>query len=178
MKTIYVYDENLNLIGKPQAVNFEVFKSNPVEYYPNWQITMFASEQIYEFPILDKKTGEIRNKTREELILLDNKIENLEPGEYIESGKIIKVEYDETLKYYKKKWNRETHEWYDSITKEELVEIRKNKLLEYAAFEKEKIDLENIEFSATEEIAILEEKMNLLKIEIDKIASESIYLSN
>ncbi|WP_303189257.1 hypothetical protein [Fusobacterium ulcerans] len=177
MKVIYVYDQNLKLIGKPQALNFEAFKINPIEYYPNWENTMFASEQIYESPIIDE-SGEIRNKTREELILLDNEIEKLEPGEYIENGKIIKVEYDETLKYYKREWNADTHEWYDSITKEELVEIRKNKLLEYAAFEKEKIDLENIEFSAIEEIAILEEKMNLLKIEIDKIASESIYLSN
>ena len=55
--------------------------------------------------------------------------------------------------------------------------MRKNKLLEYASLEKEKVDLENIKFSATEEIAILEEKMNFLKEEIDKIANNPIYLA-
>lgn len=121
--------------------------------------------------------NELREMTREEKILWLEEINLLIDGEYIENGKIKEIKYDENLKYYRATWDKEQLIWYDSIKKEELVEIRKNKLLEYASLEKEKSDLENIKFSATEEIAILEEKMNLLKEEIDKIASDPIYLT-
>ena len=128
-------------------------------------------------PTFDESREEIREMTREEKILWLEEINLLIDGEYIENGKIKEIKYDENLKYYRATWDKEQLIWYDSIKKEELVEIRKNKLLEYASLEKEKSDLENIKFSATEEIAILEEKMNLLKEEIDKIASDPIYLT-
>ena len=128
-------------------------------------------------PLYDEVKREIREMTREEKILLLGEEDLLINGEYIENNEIKEIKYDENLKYYRPTWDKEQLIWYDSIKKEELVEMRKNKLLEYASLEKEKIALENIEFSAIEEIAILEEKMNFLKEEIDRIASDSIYLT-
>lgn len=128
-------------------------------------------------PTYDETREEIREMTREEKILWLEETELLVDGEYIDNDEIKRIKYDENLKYYRPTWNREQLIWYDSIKREELVEMRKNKLLEYASLEKEKTDLENIKFSAIEEIAILEEKMDSLKIEIDKIAIDPIYLA-
>lgn len=101
-KIIYIYDESLNLIAQPYVNSYEEFKENPTSFYPDWQESMYASESKYEYPILDKETSELREKTREERILIDNETSLLEDGEYIDNGKIIEVKYDEKLKFYKK----------------------------------------------------------------------------
>ena len=94
---IYIYNKNLELIGQPFVKNYTEFKEEPIKYYPSWDNTMYASLEKYNNPVLDKKTGEIREKTREELILLDNKLELLEDGEYVEAGKIVVVKAPDNL---------------------------------------------------------------------------------
>ncbi|MEQ3306237.1 hypothetical protein AAA294_01990 [Fusobacterium varium] len=121
--------------------------------------------------------NELREMTREEKILLLEEINLLADGEYLENGEIKEIKYIKELGYYRPTWDKELRIWEEGTTREEFIEMRKNKLLEYASLEKEKVDLENIKFSATEEIAILEEKMNFLKEEIDKIANNPIYLA-
>ena len=121
-------------------------------------------------PILDKRTGEIREKTREELILLSNKMELLQDGEYVEAGEIIVVEAPDNL--IKKVWNKEIHIWEEGSTREELIEERKNKILEYKKLKDDKKDLEESGFSSSEEITMIVEKMALLEVNINNLAEK------
>lgn len=167
---IYIYNEKLKLIGQPFVKDYEEFKENHIKYFPSWETTMFASLEKYNNPILDRKTGEIREKTREELILLDNKLELLQDGEYVEAGKITVVEAPKNL--IKKVWNKEVHIWEEGATREELIEERKNKILEYKKLKDDKKDLEESGFSSEEEILMLSEKMALLEADINSLAEK------
>lgn len=170
MKVIYIYDKNLKFITGIYAENKEKFLENPKEHYPDWENEMFASLEKYNNPVLDKKTGEIREKTREELILIDNKLELLQEGEYVETGEIIVVEAPENL--IKKVWNKEVHIWEEGATREELIEERKNKILEYKKLKDDKKDLEDSGFSSEEEIRMIVEKMELLEANINNLAEK------
>ena len=169
-KIIYIYNKNLELIGQPFIKDYEEFKENPIKYYPSWDNTMYASLEKYNNPVLDKKTGEIREKNREELILLDNKLELLQDGEYVEAGEIIVVEAPDRL--IKKIWNKEMHIWEEGATREELIEERKNKILEYKKLKDDKKDLEDSGFSSEEEITMIVEKMELLEVNINNLAEK------
>lgn len=167
---IYIYNKNLELIGQPFVKDYKEFKEEPIKYYPSWDNTMYASLEKYNNPVLDKKTGEIREKTREELILLDNKLELLQDGEYVEDGEIIVVEAPENL--IKKTWDKNTHIWEEGATREELIEERKNKILEYKKLKDDKKDLEESGFSSEEEITMIVEKMELLEANINNLAEK------
>ena len=169
-KIIYIYDKNLKLIAQPFIKDYEEFKKNPNKFFPSWEITMYASLEKYNNPVLDKKTGEIREKTREELILIDNKLELLQDGEYVEAGEIIVVEAPDNL--IKKDWNKEAHIWEEGATREELIEERKNKILEYKKLKDDKKDLEDSGFSSEEEITMIVEKMELLEANINNLAEK------
>ena len=169
-KIIYIYNKNLELIGQPFITEYEEFKKNPNKFFPNWEATMFSSLEKYNNPVLDKKIGEIREKTREELILIDNKLELLQDGEYVEAGEIIVVEATDNL--IKKVWNKEAHMWEEGATREELIEERKNKILEYKKLKDDKKDLEDSGFSSEEEILMLSEKMALLEADINNLAEK------
>ena len=169
-KIIYIYNKNLELIGQPFITEYEEFKKNPNKFFPNWETTMYASLEKYNNPILDRKTGEIREKTREELILIDNKSELLQDGEYVKDGEIIVVEAPEN--FIKKVWNKEMHIWEEGATREELIEERKNKILEYKKLKDDKKDLEESGFSSEEEILMLSEKMALLEADINGLAEK------
>lgn len=117
---VHIYDENLKyLIGL--NYDYEDFKNNPSLYYPNWKMSYYATENKYEYPVIDTNNI-IREMTREEKILNLRMEELLEDGEYIEAGEIIVIEYDEKLGYLKRTWNKETHIWYEGATLEELQE--------------------------------------------------------
>lgn len=165
---IYIYNKNLELIGQPFVKDYKEFKEEPIKYYPSWDNTMYASLEKYNNPVLDKKTGEIREKTREELILLDNKLELLQDGEYVEDGEIIVVEAPDRL--IKKVWDKEEHTWEEGATKEEVTEVRKNKILEYSKLEEEKKSLESSKFTTKEEIEFIVNKLEQLEEEINNLA--------
>ncbi len=138
------------------------------EWYPEWEDGMTISETKYSNPILDN--GTLREKTREELILSDNKLELLQDGEYVEAGEIIIVEAPKN--FIKKIWNKEIHAWEEGATREELIEERKNKILEYKKLKDDKKDLEESGFSSEEEILMLSEKMALLEVDINGLAEK------
>ena len=167
---IYIYNKNLELVGQPFVKGYAEFKEEPIKYYPSWDNTMYASLEKYNNPVLDKKTGEIREKTREELILLDNKTELLEDGEYVEAGEITVVEAPENL--IKKIWNKKAYIWEEGAAREELIEERKNKILEYKKLKDDKKDLEESGFSSEEEITMIVEKMELLEANINNLAEK------
>ena len=170
MKVIYIYDKNLKFITGIYAENKEKFLENPKEHYPDWENEMFASLEKYNNPVLDKRTKEIREKTRKELILLDDRSELLQAGEYVEAGEIIVVEAPEN--FIKKVWNKEMHIWEEGATREELIEERKNKILEYKKLKDDKKDLEDSGFSSEEEISMIVEKMELLEANINNLAEK------
>jgi hypothetical protein len=116
-------------------------------------------------PILEE--GELREATKLEKVL-NGEVELLEDGEYIEAGKIIVVEAPDNL--IKKVWNKELHIWKEGTTKEEFIEMRKNKILEYSKLEEDKKALENSKFSTLEEIELIVNKMQILEVEINNIA--------
>ena len=164
---IYIYNKDLEIIAQPYITNLEEFKESPVLFYPDWDNTMYATLEKYNNPILDNAV--IREKTREELILLDNKIELLEDGEIIENREIKKIEKPEG---YKLEW--QSPNWVETITREELTGLRKDKILEYSKLEEDKKLLESSKFSTLEEINLIVEKMQILEVEINNIATASI----
>lgn len=167
---IYIYDKNLKLIAQPFIKDYEEFKENPIKYYPSWDNTVYASLEKYNNPIIDTISGNIREKTREELILLDNKLELLQDGEYVEDGEIIVVEALDNL--IKKVWNEEVHIWEEGATREELIEERKNKIVEHEKLEEEKKLLEGSKFSTEYEIKAITERMAILEVDINNLAEK------
>nr|DAU93890.1 MAG TPA: protein of unknown function (DUF4376) [Caudoviricetes sp.] len=125
---VHIYDKDLKFLV---TLNYEYedFIKNPNKFYPDWQPSFYATEQKYEEPVLAQ--GSLREKTREEKILLDNKIELLADGEYIDQGQIIIVHAPEGL--LKKVWDKETRTWKERATDEELKEYYFNKINTYKA---------------------------------------------
>ena len=167
-KIIYIYNKNLELIGQPFVKDYTEFKEEPIKYYPSWDNAMYASLEKYNNPIIDTISGNIREKTREELILLDNKLELLQEGEYVEAGKIVVVKAPDNL--IKKVWNKEAHIWEEGATREELIEERKNKILKYSQLKKEKDELIASGFAIQEEIDSIDIQMKQYKKDIDELA--------
>ena len=64
------------------------------------------------------------------------------------------------------------HTWEEGATREELIEERKNKILEYKKLKDDKKDLEESGFSSSEEILMLSEKMALLEANINNLAEK------
>lgn len=116
----YIYDLTPKLIYTLQ-VYLDEFLSDPSEYLENWDNdTMIASDIYYAYPILDN--GEIREKTREEKIKLDNKTELLINGEVYQEGAIIKKEKPQGVKI---EWIYPN--WIETASDDEITEyIGKN----------------------------------------------------
>ena len=124
---IYIYDiKNLQVVARPIVNSYGEFKAEPIKYYPEWNTDYHLSTEVeFQNPILD--SGVIREKTREELILLENKTELLQDGEYIENNKIIRIEAPSYL--FKKLWNKETNVWEEGATQEE-INLEVNRLID------------------------------------------------
>lgn len=163
----HIYDNNLNYI-LTLNYNFEEFKTEPKKYFPDWKNSYYASEQKYEHPIIEE--GQIREMTREEKILNLNMSELLQDGEYIENGEILIVECPESI--LRKAWDKENRIWYETMTKEEIVEVRANKILEYQKLVENKNMLEASKFTSTDEISFIVVKMNNLEIEINNLGNK------
>ncbi|MGL5655512.1 MAG: DUF4376 domain-containing protein [Fusobacteriaceae bacterium] len=123
MITIYIYDEKLNIIAKPLVNSYEEFMSNPQEIYQEWDSKKhIADTKEFKNPVI--VDGELRDKKREEEILLDGKIELLYPGEIIKDGKIEKVEISKGL--YKPLWQSPI--WIEGAPLEECIEFKRVEL--------------------------------------------------
>lgn len=103
---INIYDKNsLEIIGKPFITDFEAFKSNPVEFYPDWngQSMLYSLNEVVHPKLVD---GAIVEKTRLELV--KEGVEHLNNNELIRDNEIVSVELrpyeyieDNTIKYRK-----------------------------------------------------------------------------
>lgn len=161
-----LFNVNLNKKEVDEILKGDLFIDHPE--LKQEDCIIIEKEKPFINPILEN--GEIREKTREELILLDNKLELLQDGEYVEAGKITVVEAPKNL--IKKVWNKEMHIWEEGATREELIEERKNKILEYKKLKDDKKDLEESGFSSEEEITMIVEKMELLEVDINNLAEK------
>ena len=124
----HLYDNNLNFLV---SLNYEYedFIKEPSKFYPEWKSSFYATQDKYNNPVVSD--GALREKTREELILIDNKCELLADGEYIEQGKIIVVPCPDGL--LKKKWDKTAHVWGEGATVEELKEFYFDLINKYKA---------------------------------------------
>lgn len=165
---VHIYNEYLEyLIGL--NYDYEDFKKNPSLYYPKWKMSYYATENKYEYPIVDEDEI-IREMTREEKIIKLSMKDLLTDGEYLENGEIKTIKAPESI--IRAAWNRETCQWYETMTKEELLEKRSQKIIEYSKLEEEKKVLENSRFSTTDEIQLVASKMANVEMEINSLASQ------
>lgn len=164
---IHIYDNNLIYLISLNY-DYEEFIKNPSKFYPSWKSSYYVTSSKYENPILDNSN--IREKTREELILIDNKVELLQDGESI-SGNEIKVAVipDGLLS---PKWNKELTLWEEGAAKEELIKIRAEKILKYSELEENKKALETSKFSSIDEIKLIAIELSELEIEINNLAEK------
>lgn len=113
--------------------------------------------------------GELREMTRDEEILTLGHTERLFDGEYIENGEIKEIKYIKELGYYRPTWDKELHIWEEGTTREEFIEMRKNKILEYSKLEEEKRIFENTKFPSENEVEVIIEKMAILEADINNL---------
>lgn len=124
---IYIYKNNTEtnkdeLLVGVIAPSLEEFNKEPSKFYPNISEGLFiSSENKYDYPIIEGSS--VRNKTREERILIDSELNLLSQGEYVENGEIIFVECPKDL--YKPLWQSPI--WIEGAT---LDEVKEEKRLE------------------------------------------------
>ena len=161
-----VHTINLSGAEALEILKGDLFKDCPDYNEENTVIVERDTEMAY--PTWD---GEgLREMTREEEILILGHTERLFDGEYVEEGEIKSIKVPETL--IRAAWNRETCQWYETMTKEELLEKRAQKIIEYSNLENEKKTLENSRFTTTDEIQLVVDKMSKLELEINNLADQ------
>ena len=87
---ITIYNKNsLEIVAKPFITDFEAFKKNPTEFYPDWngQTMIYSLNEIVHPKLVD---GEIIEKTRLELV--KEGIEQLNSNELIRDNEIVSVD--------------------------------------------------------------------------------------
>lgn len=129
---------------------------------------LFIGENPILYPI--EENGEIREMTREEQILILENTSLLLNGEYINKGKILKKEISENL--ISPIWNKDKKVWEEGMTKEQMIELRKNKIVEYEKLENEKKLLEGSKFSTEDEIKAIVENMTVIEGYINTLSEK------
>ena len=161
-----VHTINLSRAEAELILGGDLFKDCPQYNAENTVIIERDTEMAY--PTWDN--GELREMTREEKILILGHTERLFDGEYIENGEIKSIKAPEAL--IRAVWNKETLMWEESMTKEELLEKRSKKIIEYSKLEEEKKVLENSRFATIEEIQLVTDKMLAVENEINNLAEQ------
>ena len=123
MITVYIYDEKLQIIARPIVNSYEEFIANPSGTYQAWNPDNHIAD-IQEFKNAIIVDGELRDKKREESILLDNELELLQPGEYVKDGKIVFVGCPEDL--YKPLWQSPI--WIEGLSLDECKQVKRKEL--------------------------------------------------
>ena len=84
MTVIYIYlIATMECIAQPVTTGVDKFKENPNLFYPDWnEETMKFSTSLLSNPVLDKKTGELREMTEAEKIKAGKTV--LSDGSYLD----------------------------------------------------------------------------------------------
>lgn len=118
---IYIYQNNKLLIGII-APSIEEFNNNPQKFYPSLQGEFVTSEFKYDYPLIEN--GLVRNKTRDERILMDNEVSLLVDGEIIENNMIVQVPIPSNL--HKPIWQSQI--WIEGYALENAREDKRKEL--------------------------------------------------
>jgi len=182
---IYIYlIATLENIAQPVVTTFEEFKENPATFYPDWDNeTMKYSTVLLQNPVVDTKTGELREMTEAEKVKAG--VLTLYEGQYLDGEEIKTVPKPNEYS----KWDKKNHVWVeDRIEKlQYLKELRYQKQQEYIKYKKEleekeeeKTEFEGLGFDLTEteeRIVEIKSEMDLIKTEIAKLTKEITQLS-
>lgn len=117
---VFIYQNNepaINII----VPSIEKFLAEPTKYFPEIKPDFIMSDEKITDYIIENNT--VRKKEREEKILLDNKIDLLEEGEYIENSSIKVKQKPEGI--YKYIWDKAIFEWLEGLNLDEVKEIKR-----------------------------------------------------
>ena len=132
MTVIYIYlIAIMECIARPTVTTAEEFKKNPNLFYPDWnEETMKYSTSLLSNPVLDKKTGELREMTEVEKIKAGKTV--LNDGSYLD-------EENETIVTIAKPnewsvWDKDSHTWKvdNDLLNAKLKELREKALKDLA----------------------------------------------
>ena len=124
MAVIYIYlIATMECIARPTVTTAEEFKKNPNLFYPDWnEETMKYSTSLLSNPVLDEKTGELREMTEVEKIKAGKTV--LSDGSYLD-------EVNETIVTIAKPndwsvWDKDSHAWKvdNNLLNKKLKELR------------------------------------------------------
>lgn len=124
MTIVYIYEANsLECIARPTVTTIEEFKKNPSLFYPLWdEKTMKFSETLLNNPIIDLKTGKLREMTE---------IEKIKAGKTVLSDGSYLDEVNETIVTIAKPndwsvWDKDSHAWKvdNNLLNKKLKELR------------------------------------------------------
>ena len=132
MAVIYIYlIATMECIARPTVTTAEEFKKNPNLFYPDWnEETMKYSTSLLSNPVLDEKTGELREMTEVEKIKSGKTV--LNDGSYLD-------ETNETIVTIAKPnewsiWDKDSHTWEvdNDLLNKKLKELREKTLKDLA----------------------------------------------
>lgn len=132
MTIVYIYETNsLECIARPTVTTAEEFKKNPNLFYPDWnEETMKSSASLLSNPVLDEKTGELREMTEVEKIKAGKTV--LSDGSYLD-------EVNETIVTIAKPndwsiWDKNSNAWKvdNDLLNKKLKELREKALKDLA----------------------------------------------
>ena len=132
MTIVYIYETNsLECIARPTVTTTEKFKEKPNLFYPLWdEKTMKFSETLLNNPIIDLKTGKLREMTEVEKIKAGKTV--LSDGSYLD-------EVNETIVTIAKPnewsiWDKDSHAWKvdNDLLNKKLKELRERALKDLA----------------------------------------------
>ena len=151
---------------RPDEQNKEFWEAGEYDkVFPNWKKgdILYIGDVPLKYPIEENK--KIREMTDIELI--KEGIKKLLEGQYISGDEIITKEIPSNL--LKAVWNNEENIWEEGASKEEFIELRKNKILKYSRLKKEREELASSGFAIQEEIDSIDKQLEEYKIEIDEL---------
>lgn len=132
MTIVYIYETNsLECIARPTVTTIEEFKEKSNLFYPLWdEKTMKFSETLLNNPIVDSKTGELREMTE---------IEKVKSGKTTLSDGSYLDEVNETIVTIAKPndwsvWDEDSHAWKvdNDLLNKKLEELREKALKDLA----------------------------------------------
>ena len=124
MTVVYIYSvDSLECIARPTITTVESFKEKPNLFYPLWdEETMKFSETLLNNPVVDSKTGELREMTE---------IEKVKSGKTTLSDGSYLDEVNETIVTIAKPndwsvWDKDSHAWKvdNNLLNKKLKELR------------------------------------------------------
>lgn len=130
MTIVYIYEVNsLECIARPTITTIESFKEKPSLFYPFWdEKTMKFSETLLNNPIVDLKTGKLREMTEIEKVKSGKTI--LQDGSYLEGEEIKTVTKPNEWSV----WDKNSNTWKvdEDLLNKKLKELREKALKDLA----------------------------------------------